>query len=244
MAGALAQPWCRIRLFSKDAAMSGKTILLTGFEPYGGGTLNPSTELVNNFDGRSMGDYLVVGRTLPVSQRDLASRIVRLMDEWDPKAVVSLGLWPGEPVLRLERVAVNVADFEIPDNDGVLLRDAPLSASAATAHLTTLPLRTIEDALIDAGIPARISSTAGTFLCNATMFGFLDLIAARGRSTLAGFVHVPYLPQQVAAHLDRLRRTHDIELHQRADLASMELSTMLRAVEIVVQTIIATAPRS
>jgi pyroglutamyl-peptidase len=216
MAGALAQPWCRIRLFSKDAAMSGKTILLTGFEPYGGGTLNPSTELVNNFDGRSMGDHLVVGRTLPVSQRDLASRIV----------------------------AVNVADFEIPDNDGVLLRDAPLSASAATAHLTTLPLRTIEDALIDAGIPARISSTAGTFLCNATMFGFLDLIAARGRSTLAGFVHVPYLPQQVAAHLDRLRRTHDIELHQRADLASMELSTMLRAVEIVVQTIIATAPRS
>jgi pyroglutamyl-peptidase len=223
--------------------MSKTSILLTGFEPYGGGTLNPSSEVVKHFDGRSIDGHRVTGRTLPVSHRDLAARIAALIDEHDPAAVVSLGLWPGEPTIRLERVAVNVADFEIPDNDGALLRDAPLSANAATAHLTTLPIRTIEEALLADGIPARISSTAGTFLCNATMFGFLDAIAARGRRALSGFVHVPYLPQQVAAQLDRLRRTHDIELHQRADLASMELSTMLRAIEIVLQTVAAAVSR-
>jgi pyroglutamyl-peptidase len=219
--------------------MSERTILLTGFEPYGGSTRNPSTEIVKNFDNRTVGGCSVLGRTLPVSHRQLPTRIAGLLDAYDPVAVVSLGLWPGEPAIRLERVAINVADFEIPDNEGALVRDTALTVRATAAHLTTLPIRSIEGALLAASIPVRISSTAGTFLCNATMFGFLDLIATRQRNTIAGFIHVPYLPEQVARELGHLRRAHEIELHQRADLASMELSTMLRAVDVVLHTIVA-----
>ncbi len=98
---------------------------MTGFEPYGGGGANPSAEVATRLDGREIDGARVVGRTMPVRVRDLGQRIEDLMAELDPVAVVSLGLWPGEPMIRLERVAPNVADFAIPDNEGALLQDAP-----------------------------------------------------------------------------------------------------------------------
>jgi len=212
--------------------MAGRIALVTGFEPYGGRGINPAAEVVKRIDGTAVADATVVGRLLPVSFDRLRGHLDDLLDTVKPAVVLSLGLWPGEPVLRLERLAVNVADFEIADNEGRFVTDEPLAGNGATALSATLPLRAIEQALLAAGIPIRISNSAGTFLCNATMFAVLHALAARGRAVPAGFLHLPYLPVQVAHLLEDTRRERVLELGQRADLASMELGTMVRAVEI------------
>ncbi len=217
-----------------------RVALLTGFEPYGGRGVNPATEVVARLDGADVEGARVAGRVLPVSFGALGSRIHELMREVEPAVVVSLGLWPGEAAIRLERVALNLADFEIPDNDGALLRDDVVAAAAPTAIASTLPLRAIERALLRAGIPARLSATAGTFLCNATMYTFLHTGPA-ARGVPCGFVHLPYLPEQVAALLEDLRKEQLLELHQRADLASMSLATMVEAVRIVLGVSLAAA---
>jgi pyroglutamyl-peptidase len=149
--------------------MTGRSALITGFEPYGGRRVNPSAEVVKRLDGAKVEALTVLGRILPVSYRSLQAKIDSLLDEFEPALVLSLGLRPGDPTIRIERVAVNLADFEIADNDGALIRNEPLQGGSPAAMLSTLPLRSIEQALLSAGIPARVSNTAGTFLCNATL---------------------------------------------------------------------------
>ena len=210
--------------------------LVTGFEGYGGRGRNPAGETALALDGRRAGGAIIVGRRLPVSYQRLAATLEALIDEVEPDIVISLGLWPGEPVIRIERIGINVADFEIPDNEGTLLRDVPLSGNGSAAVLATLPNRAIRDALLQAAIPARLSATAGTFLCNATLYTTLTYASRKGRPLLAGFIHTPYLPEQVAELLGTVEREQQLELHQRADIASMELATMVRAIEIAVAT--------
>jgi pyroglutamyl-peptidase len=214
-------------------AMTGRPALVTGFEPYAGGRINPSREIVRALDERRLDGMSIVGRTIPVSYRGLKSALTTLIDELQPAVAISFGLWPGESVIRLERIGINVADFEIADNEGLLAADEHVHDNGVQAHLSTLPLRAIADALLDQGIPARISSTAGTFLCNATLYTLLDQAAARASGALCGFVHVPYLPAQVAEIISTTRDERRLELHQRADLASMDLAMMIKAAEIV-----------
>ena len=210
--------------------------LITGFEGYGGRGRNPSGEIALALDGRTITGVRVVGRRLPVSFSRLAAGLEGLFDEVEPDIVISVGLWPGEPMIRLERIAINVADFEIPDNESTVRSDEPLSASGSVAMLATLPNREIRDALLLAGVPARISATAGTFLCNAALYTTLCLAARNRRPPLTGFVHVPYLPEQVAELLQSIETARQLELHQRADTASMDLAMMVRALEIAVAT--------
>jgi pyroglutamyl-peptidase len=224
--------------------MSAQPILVTGFEPYGGRGSNPAYEVMKALHGRVFDGTTVVGGGLPVSLTGMKNALHALLDEVRPSAVISLGLWPGEPMIRLERVGVNVADFEIADNEGVLLRDAPVSESVSTAHWSTLPLRAIETALLKEGVPVRISSTAGTFLCNACLYTLMEALSARKSSIPAGFIHLPYMPEQVATLLRDLRSGEVLELHQRADVASMELSRTVRAVEIAISITVKTLARS
>ncbi len=212
--------------------MVANVALVTGFEPYGRRGINPASEVAKRVAGLEIEGARVVARVLPVSFVALRPRARELMRELNPRVVVSLGLWPGEPTIRLERVAVNVADFEIPDNEGSLVRDDVVEVAAPTGVSCTLPLRAIESALLSAGIPTRLSASAGTFLCNATMYTFLRTEQALAGAR-CGFVHLPYLPRQVAALLDDLRKEQQLELHQRADLASMSLDAMVEAVRIV-----------
>jgi pyroglutamyl-peptidase len=209
--------------------------LLTGFEPYGGRDVNPSSEVARALDGNSAGRVAVIGRRLPASYQQLRSRIPELLEELRPDIAISLGLWPGEATIRLERLGANLADFEIPDNDGALLGDAIISNILTTALATTIPVRRIEQELLARGIPARLSSTAGTFLCNATLFTLLATAQVRYPKMLCGFIHLPYLPLQVAQLLIDNRCEHRLELHQRADLASMDLATMTEAVRIAIE---------
>jgi pyroglutamyl-peptidase len=215
--------------------MTSMRVLLTGFEPYGGRSLNPAFETTRALDGRAIAGAEVVGRALPVSLKQLRQKLARHLDEVRPQVVVSLGLWPGEPMIRLERIGINVADFEIADNEGGRPGDSMVAPDGSPAKIATLPLRAIETALLGEGIPARISSTAGTFLCNACLYTLLDLLDEPGRSSVpAGFIHVPYAPAQVAQLLNDLRAESVLELHQRADIASMDLATTCKAIEIAI----------
>lgn len=212
-----------------------RAALLTGFEPYGGRGVNPAFEVVRRLDGSEIAGVPVAGRTLPVSYRELGNRIDGLLDEVNPAIVIALGLYPGTPMIRLERIAINVADFEIPDNDGAVVTDEAVDANAANALKSTLPLRRIEAALLAAGVPTHVSNSAGTFLCNATMFALLHGLEARGRAVPCGFIHLPYLPAQVADMLARTKAERRLEREQRADLASMDLDVMLRAVRTAIE---------
>ena len=219
-----------------------RVVLLTGFEPYGGRGVNPAFEVVRRLDGSEIAGVPVAGRTLPVSYRALRGRLDALLDDVNPAVVVALGLYPGTPMIRLERIAINVADFEIPDNDGTVVADEAVEDNAANALKSTLPLRRIEAALLAGGIPAHVSNTAGTFLCNATMFALLHGLEARGRAVPCGFMHLPYLPAQVADMLARTKAERRLEREQRADLASMDLEVMIRAVRTAIE--VALGPRA
>lgn len=203
-------------------------ILVTGFEPYGGHGRNPSFEAMEALDGRVIAGVTIVGRKLPVSLARLWPALAALFDEAEFAAVISLGLQPGAAVIHLERGAANVADFDIADNDGQSVRDKPVSEHGPAARLATLPLRAIEGALLAAGIPARLSPSAGTYLCNACFYCCLEAIEASRRPTLCGFLHLPCMPEQVAGTLlGQDSRQVDI-------LPSMELSRIVAGVEIAI----------
>jgi pyroglutamyl-peptidase len=220
--------------------MAGR-VLVTGYEPYGGRGLNPACEIAKALDGRTIADHTVVGRTLPVAYRGLAGRLEALLDEVRPAVAISLGLYPGEPMIRLERFGLNLAHFEIPDNEGTRVSDEPIEANGATGMRASLPLRAIEEALIAEGIPAHLSETAGTFLCNVTLYQLMRLIEARAARTLGGFIHLPYMPKQVALMLAEQKRGPRLESYQRSDYASMELAVQIKAVEVAVATSLAAA---
>jgi pyroglutamyl-peptidase len=217
-----------------------QTILLTGFEGYGGRSTNPSADIVRALDGVRFAGYRVHGYVLPVCFEGLAERLSELIDVLDPRLVLSLGLSPGEPTLRLEQIGVNMADFEIADNTGRQLRDTPVMVDGPTAYRSTLPLGTILDRLLEAGIPARLSSSAGLFLCNAVLYLGLHCCAARRPVPPCGFIHLPYRPEQVAELLDRRRRGATVEQQPRADLASMAFDDMLRGVRLALETVLTT----
>jgi pyroglutamyl-peptidase len=202
------------------------TALLTGFDAYGGRARNPSAELARALDGAEIAGLRVVARTLPVAIDGLAPRIDALLDETRPALVIALGLAPGEPMIRLERFGVNLADFDIADNAGARLVDRAIAAEGAVARAATLPLRAIEAALLAAGIPARLSTSAGAYLCNAALYLLLEALERRRWRVPCGFIHLPDLPQEVAQMLADARAG---KIKERAETASMTLALMERA---------------
>jgi pyroglutamyl-peptidase len=216
-------------------------ILVIGYEGYGGRSANPAEMVVKALHGTQVSNMPVEGRALPVVYAGLGERISRLVNEVRPRAMVCLGLWPGEPVIRLERVAVNIADFEIPDNAGALAH-GPLDPAGPDALMATLPIRAIQDALLDRGIPTRLSGSAGTFLCNATLYHALAACGRLSPPPPCGFIHLPYLPEQVAGLIRDTRTERRLELHQRSDLASMALATMIEGVRVAIETTLAARP--
>jgi pyroglutamyl-peptidase len=207
-------------------------MLIVGFAAYAGRGINPAAEVAKALDGESLGGRAVVGAVLPVDYAGLPARLEELVERHSPGAVICLGLWPGEPVIRLERLGVNINDFEIPDNEGHIATGL-IHPSGPAARLSSLPVEEIQRRLLRAGIPARLSSTAGNFLCNATLYTVLGLAEARGIK--GGFIHLPYLPSQVAEIVGTLRKEQSLELHQRADLASMSFETSLQAIRIAAE---------
>jgi pyroglutamyl-peptidase len=212
-----------------------RPVLVTGFEPYGGRGRNPAGEVAARLDGSEIAGVRVVGRSLPVAFAALDEGVRSTLAEVDPAVVISLGLCPGEPVIRLERIAVNLADFAIPDNDGAVLVDRPLDDGGAAARFSTLPLRPIQEALLRAGIPARLSSSAGTYLCNKALYRFLEAIEELGRAVPCGFIHLPYAPEQVAETIAGMQAARSIERQRRPEIPSMSLELMVKAVHLALE---------
>jgi pyroglutamyl-peptidase len=205
--------------------MSVRAILVTGFEPFTPYKVNPTDELARGVDGLRVGDAIVRGAILPVHHADAAARVRQLLAEVRPDAVLHLGLAGGRARLALERVAVNVMDYAVPDNAGCQKTDEPCEPAGPAAYFATLPLRAILARLVDAGIPAYLSDTAGTYLCNQTLYTTLHAVAGMAAPPPVGFMHVPLLPAMVAA--------------TGLDQPSMDLAVMERAVRVALEVVAA-----
>lgn len=193
---------------------------MTGFEPFGAHAANPTEGLAKAVDGRRVGDFTVMGVVLPVHHADTAARLGSLLAETNPaEAVLHLGLAAGRARVALERVAVNVMDYEVPDNAGFRASGEPCIPGGPIAYFSTLPLPALVKALVDEGIPAYTSNTAGTYLCNQTLYWTLHAVHNMPRPPRVGFIHFPLLPAMVAA--------------TGLEQASMDFPLMLRAVETV-----------
>lgn len=212
-----------------------RNILLTGFEGYGGRRDNPSAMVATALDGREIGGGRIAAKIFPVSFAKLPELIGEAISELDPVVVISIGLWPGEPMIRIERLAINFAEFGIPDNEG-RLQAGPVVDGGPDAIAATWPAREIVGNMLDAGIPARLSEHAGTFLCNATLYWMLRAIHQRPTAPCVGFMHVPYLPTQICEAIRGIEADRTIELFQRQDVASMAFELQLQAASIAVET--------
>ncbi len=178
-----------------------RTILLTGYSPYTNAPeYNPTGVLARELNGREIGRAKVVGAEIPVAVEEAGRVLRRLIDRANPDAALAMGVAPGRPGMSVERVALNMLDFTVPDNRGRRYRDRPIRPGGPAAYFSTLPIRNILASLRKEGIPAELSNTAGTYLCNFAMFTVLDAFAADGKSGPAGFIHVPQTPE---ASLDR-----------------------------------------
>jgi pyroglutamyl-peptidase len=174
-----------------------KTVLLTGFEPFNGATINPAWEAVRALKGWSGEDFLVEVLQLPCVF-GFANRVLRgAIDEMKPEVVICVGQAGGRADLTVERVAINVDDAPILDNDSQQPVDAPIVEGGPAAYFATLPVKAIVAAMRERGLRASVSHTAGTFVCNHVFYGLLHHVD--GRKVQGGFIHVPYLPQQAAA---------------------------------------------
>ena len=165
-------------------------ILLTGFAPFDGAADNPSWQAVAALHGRQVAGHRIMARELP-TEFDASLIVLRkAIRETRPRLVVCVGLAAGRDAISLERIAINIDDARIPDNAGAQPIDVPVLRDGPAAYFSTLPLKAMLAALHDAGIPAEVSQTAGTFVCNHVFYGLMH--ALRRRSTLrAGFIHVP-----------------------------------------------------
>lgn len=175
-----------------------RRLLLTGFEPFGGGSVNPSWEVARRLDGEEVGGYTVVARRLPVIWGQALNVLWAELDEVRPDLIISLGQSGGRAEICPERVGINVCDAASGDNAGTVLTDEPIVPAGPAAYFSTLPLKPMVQAMREAGVPARVSNSAGTYLCNQVLYGLLHRLAPAQNSAPAGFIHVPALPEQVS----------------------------------------------
>jgi pyroglutamyl-peptidase len=203
--------------------------LITGFEPFGGMNYNPSAEIARALDGAEIGHRRVVGRLLEVDFARHRAQLKALFSEIAPAAYIGFGLATGEDMIRIERFGVNLADFEIADNAGARHRGQAIEAAGPAARAATLPSAEIRSALLAAGIPARLSNSAGSYLCNANLYTALGLCAVRQPAPPCGFIHLPYASEQLAAILAAGK------IDGEALAASLPIATMIAAARVVIE---------
>ena len=192
--------------------VSTRTVLLTGFEPFNGAAINPSWEAVRALDGWSGPGFAVVARQLPCVFGTALDVLRESIAGVKPDIVIAVGQAGGRSEMSLERVAINVDDASIRDNAGNQPVDTPIAADGPAAYFTTLPVKAIVKALRLRGFPSGVSQTAGTFVCNHVFYGLMH--HAVGQPVKAGFIHVPFLPEQAA---DRPERPPSMALRDIVD---------------------------
>jgi pyroglutamyl-peptidase len=177
-----------------------KTVLLTGFEPFNKANVNPAWEAVRALDGWSGAGFRVEVRQLPCVFVDAREALAAMVDELHPDIVIAVGQAGGRAEISVERVAINVDDASILDNAGRQPVDRPIVEDGPAAYFSTLPIKAMVAAMREKGLTAGVSQTAGTFVCNHVFYGLMHHTA--GKPTRAGFIHVPFLPEQAEQRPD------------------------------------------
>jgi len=173
------------------------TILLTGFDPFGGEAINPAWEAVSRIPDHVNG-HRIVKVQVPTEFESAASVVLEARDACGADAILCVGQAGGRSAISVERVAINLADGRIPDNAGYQPVDQPLFEDGPAAYFSTVPVKAMVAAIQHEGIPAVVSYTAGTYVCNALLYQLLRRLALRRCMPIpTGFIHIPYAPEQV-----------------------------------------------
>ena len=196
-------------------------LLLTGFEPFGGSDINPSEQVVTSLAKSGLKGIDLHTAVLPVDNKTGPAKLIEAVEETQPDAVVCLGEARGRMAICLERVAVNLLDYRIEDNAGNLIQDQPIVPDGPAAYFCTLPVRKMVEAAQKAGIPARLSLSAGAFLCNQVTYALLHHLDTKGKAIPAGFIHLPSLPEQIA--------------NEQPLKPSMNLETLVKGVKAAIE---------
>ena len=202
------------------------TVLLTGFEPFGGAVVNPSWLAVQALHGRRIAGHRVVTARLPTAFGAAPQRLQDLLQAHQPALTICVGQAGGRAALSLERVAINLNDARIQDNAGAQPIDTPVVPGGPAAYFTTLPIKAILVALQKKGLAVEVSQTAGTFVCNQVFYSLMHALATQPAlaGTRGGFVHVPWLPEQgspamaLQGMVDGLHLAIRVALSTRQDL--------------------------
>ena len=207
-----------------------KTVLVTGFEPFGGESINPSGEIARQLHGTIIGGHQVVGALLPCVFGAAITELKKQLRAVKPVLVVCVGQAGGRAEITPERVAINVDDARIPDNADRQPVDRPVVRGGPAAYWSTLPIKAIAAALKQQDIPAAVSQTAGTFVCNHVFYGLMHELRKQ-KGVRGGFIHVPFLPEQALRQGSR---------QAKAGPPGLPLATMTTAIESAVATALKT----
>lgn len=196
-------------------------VLITGFDPFGGEKINPAWEAVkalpDNIDGIE-----VVKLQIPTVFKKSAKKLFENIDSVKPDVVICVGQAGGRYEFSVERVAINVDDGRIPDNDGYQPVDSPVFEDGENAYFSTLPIKAIAEEVKKVGIPSAVSNTAGTYVCNHIMYSLLYYLNKNNLNIKGGFIHVPFIPEQVI---------------EKKNTPYMELTRITKALEISIKAI-------
>ena len=192
-------------------------IIVTGFDPFGGEMINPSIECVKALP--EIEGVELIRLELPTVFKESAKRLNEVINDVKPDAVLSVGQAGGRPGITMERIAINVDDARIPDNISQQPIDEAIQLDGEAAYFTTLPIKRIVKAIREAGIPAEVSNSAGTFVCNHIMYQSLFAATKADKPFKAGFMHIPFIPEQTT------------------DKPSLPLEESTKALQIAIETI-------
>jgi pyroglutamyl-peptidase len=212
----------------KNSRSNKKTLLLTGFESFGDDpgaqSLNPSAAIATALHSETIAGLHVQGEVLPCVFGQASLVLSRLIKAHQPSAIVCLGQAGGRNAISIERIAVNWDEAALPDNAGKVRAGQSILKTAPAAYFSTLPIHAMRDAVLAQGIPAELSSTAGHFVCNHVFFSLMHLLASSKIKLPAGFIHMPYLPEQAIAT-------------QQKNMPSMSQADMISALRFALLTL-------
>lgn len=197
-------------------------ILVTGFDPFGGEPINPAIESVKRLPDNIAGAE-IIKLEIPTVRKKSLEKIEKAINEHNPDVILSIGQAGGRFDISIERVGINLDDFRIPDNEGNQIIDEPIFPDGENSYFVKLPVKAMVQNIQKNNIPASVSYTAGTFVCNHVLYGVLYLIEKKYKGKKSGFIHIPFLPQQVV---------------DKRNMPSMELNTIVKGLTAAIEAIV------
>jgi len=197
-------------------------ILVTGFDPFGGEPINPAIESVKRLPDNIAGAE-IIKLEIPTVRKKSLEKIEKAINEHNPDVILSIGQAGGRFDISIERVGINLDDFRIPDNEGNQIIDEPVFPDGENSYFVKLPVKSMVQNVQKNNIPASVSYTAGTFVCNHVLYGVLYLIEKKYKGKKSGFIHIPFLPQQVV---------------DKRNMPSMELNTIVKGLTAAIEAIV------